>query len=182
MNITVTGADWSIRSDGAHLDLRCTNETECRAISELIKSGTEYSVEIKKAYKKRSINANDFLWALCTKIAEAYSHDKVIVSKDEIYRRAIKSAGKCDYVAVPEKAVDDLINGWQKNGTGWVAEKVDKCKIDGCAKVCLYYGSSVYDTAEMSRLLDVVIQEAEDVGIDTSSPAEIALLKEEWGK
>jgi hypothetical protein len=51
-------------------------------------------------------------------------------------------------------------------------------EIKGCKKVCLYYGSSTYDTAEMSRLLGSVIQEAQDMGIETLTESERALLYE----
>ena len=46
----------------------------------------------------------------------------------------------------------------------------------------LYYGSSTYNTKQMSRLLDAVIADCKEQGIDVATPAELALLKEEWGK
>ena len=46
----------------------------------------------------------------------------------------------------------------------------------------LFYGSSSYNTQEMSRLIDWVVSEAEDQGIDASTPQERALLLEDWGK
>ena len=44
----------------------------------------------------------------------------------------------------------------------------------------VYKGSSEYDTHEMSVFIDGVIQECQDVGIETLPPHEISLLKEEW--
>ena len=46
----------------------------------------------------------------------------------------------------------------------------------------LYYGSSCYYTKQMSRLIDLVVEDCKEQGIDTATPEEIALLKEEWGK
>ena len=63
---------------------------------------------------------------------------------------------------------------------GWFTERVDDCKIPGCVKICVYYGSSSYDTKEMSRLIDSVIQEAKDIGIEVLSERELQLIKDDW--
>ena len=73
-----------------------------------------------------------------------------------------------------KKAVDSLLAGWSSHGTGWFGEIVDKC--DGNRLVRLYYGSSSYDTAEMTRLLDSVIQECDDLGVEHMSLQEAMLL------
>lgn len=46
-------------------------------------------------------------------------------------------------------------------------------KIPGCINLRLFYGSSHYDTAQMSRLIDVVIKECEEQGIQTETKDEI---------
>lgn len=70
---------------------------------------------------------------------------------------------------------------WQKNGTGWLTEVVDST-LDGCKKVFAYYGSSTYDTKEMSRLIDSVIQDCMALQIETITPSELDMLLKEWGK
>ena len=55
-----------------------------------------------------------------------------------------------------------------------------KSKIPDCTNVVLYYGSSEYDTAQMSRLLDAIIREAKLQNIETATPEELARLKENW--
>ena len=47
--------------------------------------------------------------------------------------------------------------------------------------VTLYYGSSTYDTKQMSRLIDNIVQDCQAVGIETLTPDKLALLLEEWG-
>ena len=42
----------------------------------------------------------------------------------------------------------------------------------------LYYGSSVYDTKQMSALIDHIVQDCKALGIETKTPAEIMLLNE----
>jgi hypothetical protein len=43
-----------------------------------------------------------------------------------------------------------------------------------------YYGSSSYDTAEMSRLIDLVVQDCKALDIETDTPEQIALRLARW--
>ena len=134
------------------------------------------SFEIKKAANKRSKDANAFCWVLIDKIAE-----KTGIPKTEIYRNAIREiGGVSEVVCVQDRAVERLRSGWEKNGIGWQSETAPS-KIPGCTNVILYYGSSTYDTAQMSRLIDLLIQEAEQLGIPTIRD-EAAELLGRWGK
>ena len=69
---------------------------------------------------------------------------------------------------------------WKGHGTGWFAEIVDDSKIPGYKLVFAYHGSSTYDTAQMSRLIESLIQDAQAVGIETLSEREKSLLLEDW--
>lgn len=180
MRVEIKNPRWMMDSDGAWVSFMVPSPVEARAICESMTTGERYTAEIKKFRKKRSRNANDLLWELCTQISERLAWSKLYVSKEEVYRKHIKDAGRCEFVAVPDRAVESLMEGWGKNGTGWFAEVVDFIpgkEIDGCKKVCLYYGSSTYDTAEMSRLLGSVIQQATDMGIEVLSESDRALLE-----
>lgn len=74
-----------------------------------------------------------------------------------------------------------LCDGWNKNGIGWQTEVMDS-KIDGCKNVVLYYGSSTFDTKQMSRLIDNIVQDCKELGIETLTPQQLDALKEEWGR
>ena len=181
MRVDIKNPRWIMDNTGAWVSFQVPSPVEARGICESMTQGERYTADIKKFRKKRSKNANDYLWELCTQISLALAESYTYVSKEEIYRKHIKLAGRCDYVAVPESAVDSLLKGWQNNGIGWFGEVVDFIKnkeIEGAKKVCLYYGSSTYDTKEMSRLLGSVIQEANDMGINTLTESERALLYE----
>lgn len=133
------------------------------------------NVEIKKAANKRSRDANALAWVLIDKLSE-----KTHISKVEIYRHAIKEiGGVSEMVCVQDKAVDRLRSGWEKNGIGWQTDVLPS-KLPGCTNVILYYGSSTYDTAQMSRLLDLIIQECEQQSIPTLRDEADALLGR-WG-
>lgn len=151
-------------------------------VDEIVNAGVpELSIKAEKRRRKRSLDANDYLWVLCTKIAEKLQDGKTIVTKEEVYRKHIEAVGKYEPLAIAEDAVERFLMIWARNGTGWLAKVVDS-KLDGCKKVFAYYGSSVYDTKEMSRLIDSVIEDARALGIETMPPAELDALLDEWGK
>jgi len=134
------------------------------------------NIEIKKHFAKRSKDANSFAWLLLDKLAE-----KTRIPKTEIYRNAIREiGGVSETVCVQERAVERLCSGWNKNGIGWQTD-VMPSKIPGCKNVILYYGSSTYDSAQMGRLLDLIIQECEQQGIPTLRDEADELLGR-WGK
>lgn len=134
------------------------------------------NVEIKKAANRRSRDANAFAWVLIDKIAE-----KMHLGKSDVYRSAIREiGGVSETVCVRDMAVERLRSGWEKNGIGWQTETMPS-KLPGCTNVVLYYGSSTYDTAQMSRLIDLLIQEAEQLGIPTLRDEATELLGK-WEK
>lgn len=135
----------------------------------------KYVVEVKQYKHGRSLDANAYCWVLIDKLSE-----KTRIDKSEIYRRVIKEiGGNSQTVCVLEKAADKLIESWCCHGLGWQAEKFDS-KIDNCVNVTLYYGSSVYNTAQMSRLIDSIVQECKAQRIETMTPDELARLKATW--
>ena len=151
-----------------------TREDISKAFDDLKDHPVEIS--IKKAAKRRSRDANALAWVLIDKIAE-----KTRIPKKEIYRNAIREiGGVSEVVCVQDRAVERLRSGWEKNGIGWQSETAPS-KIPGCTNVILYYGSSTYNTAQMSRLLDLIIQEAEQQGIPTLRD-EAAELLGKWDK
>lgn len=130
---------------------------------------------IAKAKKKRSLDANAYFFVLADKIAAVTG-----IPKTEVYRNAIKEiGGNCDTVCVMEKAADALCAGWERNGLGWVTERFPS-KIKGCVNVNLYYGSSTYDSAQMSRLIDNAVQDAKALGIETMPPHKLDAMMEAW--
>lgn len=147
-------------------------------LSSLISSlddNKKYVIEVKQYRKKRSLDANAYCWVLIDKLAE-----KTGYTKSEIYRNAIKEiGGNSETVCVRTMAAEKLCRGWRHNGEGWQTE-TSKSKIDGCVNVTLYYGSSVYDTAQMSRLIDNIVQDCKALGIETMTPYELEALKQEW--
>lgn len=145
-------------------------------LKNVIANGKTLDVEIKQHRNKRSLDANAYLWVLCQKIAEVIKS-----TKEEVYRKAIREVGQFEILAVREDATESFIRVWNSRGLGWYAEEMDS-KIPGCKKIIAYYGSSVYDTKQMSVLIDYIVSECKELGIETMTPEELESLKEQWGK
>lgn len=146
-------------------------------ITELFDSLRDCDVEVtvKKKSKKRSLDANAYFWVLCQKLAS-----KLNIPKTEIYRSYIKEIGDNSFFScVKESEAPRMVRDWQRNGLGWVAETFES-KLDGCTNVILYEGSSVYDTAQMSRLIDMCVEDCKVQGIETLPPDELERLIKEW--
>lgn len=142
-----------------------------------LKDIEKLSIEIKPFRARRSLDANAYCWVLIDKIAESQG-----VSKEEVYREAIKNiGGNSEIVCVKNEAVERLCESWRRNGIGWQTDTFSS-KIDNCTNVILYYGSSVYDTKQMSLLLENLIQDCKALGIQTESPDAIAKMKSLWNE
>ena len=151
-----------------------TTKTDCREWFDELKADP-VDFEIKKHRKKRSLDANAYAWVLIDKIA-----GKLGLSKAEVYREAIRNiGGVSDVVCIKEEAAEKLIAGWTKQGLGWQAEEMTS-KIAGCVNVVLFYGSSMYDSKQMANLIDLLITDAKELGIETDTPEQIARYKSEW--
>lgn len=142
-----------------------------RVMSESIK---QFCAEIGEYKKKRSLDANAYYWVLCGKLAEVMN-----CSPEEIYRGHIKEIGNYETICIPTKAVKSFAKLWKSNHTGRQIS-TRKSKIPGCTTVLAYYGSSDFDTQQMSRLIDNCIQDCKAVGVETMTPAELDALVERW--
>lgn len=136
----------------------------------------EYTITVKERKRKRSLNANALYWKLADKLAEHLNKPK-----SEIYREHIKEiGGVSDTVCCIEQAVDKFCEGWRSNGLGWQTDVIES-KIEGCVNVIVYYGSSTFDKTQMSRLIDLAMQDCQQYGIQTYSQEEVDRLVQEWG-
>lgn len=138
-----------------------------------ISKDIEIKISVKR--KKRSLDANAYFWVLCGKLAARNG-----VSKTDTYRELIRDiGGNYDVVCAQNETVETLCRWWALKGEGWITD-VFPSKIDGCSNIKLYCGSSVYDTEQMSRLIDLTVQECKAAGIETMTPDELARLKAAW--
>lgn len=137
---------------------------------------TDVNVEIKKWRNPRSRDANAYAWVLIDKLAAHQS-----LSKTEVYRKAIlETGGVSEFIEhLPPEAAEHLCAGWQRDGLGWITEITPSVE-DGFVNARFYYGSSSYDTLQMSRLIDNLVQDCLALGIETKTEDEIESLLEAW--
>ena len=132
-------------------------------------------IEAKKHRNKRSLDANAYCWVLIGRLAE-----KMKISAEEVYKMEIKNIGVFEILPIKNKAVEKFKQAWQRNGIGWICEEIGKSKIDGYTNLKAYYGSSTYDSKEMSRLIDSIVEDCKLQGIPTDTPEQIEKYKEMW--
>ena len=158
------------RYEGGELILK-TGSPDAKRFVGQVKAG---DYELKKASTKRSLDANAYCWVLCSKIASA-----VGISKEEVYQRAIQEGDQYLMCCVTDEDYDSFVRAWTSKGIGWRVQIVDDVGL-GTKTVFAYYGSSVYDTRAMSRLIDSLVQEAKALGIETMPEEEVRSLLEAW--
>lgn len=137
----------------------------------------DFKVEIDKWREKRSIDANCYAWVLMDEIARV-----LLSTKEDVYKQMIKKVGVFEIMPIKNIAVERFISRWEDKGLGWVCESLGSSKINGYTNVIAYYGTSVYDTKEMATFIDEVVSTADELGIETKTPDEIAKLKSMWGE
>lgn len=131
----------------------------------------EYDLKIHR--QKRSNDANAYMWQLADKIAS-----EVGITKEEVYRSHIKEVGVFTDIQIQTSALQSFIDGWEHNGIGWFVDIIQKC--DMVTRVRVYYGSSSYDSKQMARLVENIVQEAKQLNIETLTPDELERMVSAW--
>jgi len=142
---------------------------EIQDLKDAIAKGKTLDVEIKPHRERRSLDANAYFWTLCGQMAEVIRTDK-----DSMYLQLLKRYGQYTYIIVKPEAVEKTLQAWR------LMEEVGKTKDGRGVQMLAYFGSSTYDTKEMARLIDGTVSEAKELGIETMTPSELALMKEGW--
>lgn len=136
----------------------------------------ELNCKLVRFRKKRSLDANAYFWVLVDKLAAS-----VNAPKEEIYRNYIRNIGGNSISGCyRNQDVDKMCRGWNEKGLGWQTETFES-KVSGCTNITFYLGSSEYDTEQMSRLIDLCVQDCKAVGIETATPEEIDKMLRMWG-
>ena len=166
-----------IKLEGGCLVIRPEREDLGKAMAVIRKHKDRlYDLQIKEHRKKRSLDANAYAWVLINKIADALR-----ITPKEIYRQAIQNVGG-NYEILPVKveAADHFKQVWEAQGLGWPCVDMGKSKLDGYRNLRAYYGSSTYDTRQMSQLIDNLVQDCRALDIEVKSDEEIASIMGAW--
>lgn len=127
--------------------------------------------DLERHRDKRSINANALLWKCLDIMAKSIHTDKW-----SMYLQEIKAHGKYSYVLCNPEAVNDMKGLWRET------EEIGEVNVNGRTAVQLlcYYGSSTYNTKEFSDLLNGVLSDMQQMGLQLPPDEETTQLIKEW--
>lgn len=133
----------------------------------------EKTFEIQEHKEKRSLNANALLWKCLGEMATSLRTDKW-----DVYLEMLKRYGTFTYICVKPKAVEAVKRQWRE------VEEIGHIDINGqdSVQMLCYYGSSTMNTKEFSTLLDGVISEMKEMGLDTPEQKDLDRAIENWRK
>ena len=138
--------------------------------------GKLLDIVAKQYRKKRSLDANAYYWKLLTKLAEASG-----ISKNRAHNLMLRRYGQLEeidghliYVVVPD---DDEGENKALEAETYHIKPTGEVKVasDGTPfrTYIMLRGSSTYDTDEMSYLIDGLVSECQEMGIETLPPQEL---------
>lgn len=170
MELEFDKARWSQDEEGLWLHLR----VKVPALARQFVAGMKpvlYVAKLIEHKNRRSLDANAYLWVLIGKIA-----DKLTRPKEEIYLDMLKAYGQGGVVKIPNPSAKNFEREFPYHA------KHESLPDEERAQYYRFWvGSSKYDTEEMSKLIDGVVQEAKALDIETATPEELARMKGEWG-
>lgn len=126
----------------------------------------EKKYELNEYRKKRSLDQNSYMWELINQIA-----NELRKSKEEVYEDLLFGYGQISSIL--------MLSSINPQGYFKYYRKSHEIKSSGVlyTEYRIAKGSSEMDTKEMTILLDGVIQEAKQLGIETLPPNQLAELR-----
>ncbi len=166
-----------VKMEGGWLMVKPTMEDRGKAMSIVRKHKDKlYDLTVKEHQKKRSLDANAYCWVLINKLA-----DVMRIPPTEVYRQAIQEiSGNNEIIPVKQEAVEQFKQAWASHGLGWICRDMGRSKIPGYWNLMVYYGSSVYNSKQMSDLIENLVQDCKALDIDVMTEKDRSLLLQEW--
>lgn len=160
--------DWQTRRPQVTLDVS-GNPKEIEKLK-----GIDLDIDLKKHRNKRSLDANAFLWACLGDLASALRTDNW-----SMYLYMLQRYGKYTYIRCRPEAVGELQRVWRE--TRVIGNTTDEQGNDMVEVIC-FFGSSTYNTEEFSRLIDGVISEMKEIGLNPPPDEQTRAILQEMEK
>lgn len=127
----------------------------------------DLDINFSKHRRHRSLDANACLWACIGDIAKVLHQDAW-----EVYLLMIERYGKFTHILVRPEVVEAVRTQWRET------KVVGETTVDGnpMIQMLCYFGSSTYNSAEFASLLDGVISEMKEMGLETPPSEEMRAL------
>lgn len=171
--ITDINIDFNTRKPKISILLN-TNEID---VVEQLKNENKLNIELKKYRKSRSLNANNYFWKILQELCEEIEIDTV-----EEYKKRVKELGIFRRFRIEKENIKAFEKTWTAQGIAWFCEIADTEYIGNIEFKIInaYYGSSSFNSKQMSRLIDGLVQDCKAYGIETKTKEEIDSLLKQW--
>lgn len=130
--------------------------------------------------EKRSLNSNGYYWSLLTQVA-----NKQRISKTRLHNDMLRHYGQT--MLIDERPVCVMLPDTDEaEETAWESDTVHLKPTSAVVvgknnktyrQYVMLRGSSSYDSAEMAVLISGIVQEAQQLGIQTLTPDELAEMR-----
>ena len=132
------------------------------------------SIKAVKHKEKRSLDSNAYAWVLMQKIAEAVNSDKW-----SVYLECLQKYSRSfTHVIVKPEAIDKMKELYR------TCIDLGEISVNGMTghQLQVYYGSSTFNTKEMSVFIDGIVSECKELEIETLAPEELERMKAAWNQ
>ena len=140
-------------------------------VAQQLQEGKKFDVTIEQHREKRSINANNYSWALQDQIAKALG-----MSIEAIHNQMVLDYGVLETISVVEEAWESAKRLFD------YCKEIGRSTLNGKTFVHarVGVGTHLYNTKEMSCFLNGVVQEAKDLGIQTLEDKQLEEMINRW--
>ncbi len=167
----IVGANIDFKTNKPQLTLEVNERGDFGLLVDELRDKEKLSIEVKAYRAHRSLNANSYAWKLIGDIA-----DVLRANKEDIYVKMLHRYGQSELISVLSHIP---VSGYLK-----YYKEVGESTLNGkdFKHYRVYKGSSEFDAREMSILIDGIVSEAKDLGIQTETPNQLAEMKARWGE
>lgn len=182
VNIEFTDAKLWHGSDGYMMVLSVPFQTQAKGFLEKMQEGKTYVAEIKEKKLKRSLNANNYSWALTDKLSDVMVIRGVKLSKEEMHAEMIFRYGQVALDEDGRQLVYSTAQNVPINEFFPYAKEFGESELNGKTfrHYRIYRGSHTYNTKEMAVFIAGIVEECKEQGIETMTPDELARLSNDW--
>ena len=171
LNGTIKELNIDYQTGAAMLTFMVADKQRAMRCYDSLRSKDMLDIKVDKHREKRSLNANSYAWALLSEIGNVMRLDK-----EDVYLLMLKRYGQSEMISVKDGIpIGQYIKYCERAGESWLNGTLFK-------HYKVYKGSSEFNKEEMAIFLDGVVQEAQNLNIDTRTPDEIAKLESLWGE
>ena len=141
-----------------------------------------WDIEPHKERKGRSLNANSYFHVLVQKLAQAQQPP---VSLAKCKNMMIAAYGQPEYIDGQQAIIKSNVPQEKMQEIEYLHTALVKISEENgteCYFYRIYRGSHTYNTEEMQKLIAGTVQECQDAGVETATPAEVQKMIEVWGQ